>query len=63
MLCRERFALMLERLANDPLWADEYDKFVHDKSFARADEIITFASAVETVRRLVEAVGREGKVR
>jgi hypothetical protein len=30
---------MLEQLAADPLWADEYDKFVNDKSFTKPDEV------------------------
>lgn len=48
-----RFALMLEKLAGDPLWSREYDEFVHSVSFASTNEIITFASAIESVRRLV----------
>lgn len=53
----ERFALMLERFASDPLWAEEYGRFVHDKSFAKPEEIIAFSSATESVRRLVEIAG------
>jgi len=49
----QRFALMLERLTTDPLWADEYEEFVHSVSFATPDEIITFSAAMESVRRLV----------
>lgn len=48
----DRFALMLERLSKDPLWAEEYDKFVRDKSFATSDEIISFATALDATRRL-----------
>ena len=54
---RERFALMLEKLTADPLWSREYDEFVHSVSFAKADEIITFPLAMESVRRLVETAG------
>ena len=50
-----RFALMLEKLTGDPLWSREYDEFVHSVSFAKTNEIITFASAIESVRRLVRA--------
>jgi Nucleotidyl transferase AbiEii toxin, Type IV TA system len=49
----QRLARMLERLTTDRLWADEYEEFVHSVSFAKADEIITFSSALESVRRLV----------
>ena len=51
----ERFALMLERLAGDPLWADEYAQFVNDKSFAKADEVISFAAAVQATKRLISS--------
>lgn len=49
----ERLTLMLERLATDPLWANEYDKFVHDKSFAKPEEVISFASALAATARLI----------
>ncbi len=49
----DRFDLMLERLATDPLWSDEYDKFVNDKSFARPDEVIPFSNALEATTRLI----------
>lgn len=48
----KRFALMLERLDTDPLWAEEYEEFVHNVSFAAPDELIAFATALATVRRL-----------
>jgi hypothetical protein len=54
---RARFALMLKKLTTDPLWSREYDEFVHSVSFAKTDEIITFPSAMESVRRLVETAG------
>jgi hypothetical protein len=50
----DRFARMFELLAGDALWADEYDKFVHDKSFARPDEVISFAAALQAVERLAK---------
>jgi hypothetical protein len=58
----ERLALMLERLAIDPLWANEYDRFVHDKSFAKPDEVISFAMALEAVRRLADRAEEENRV-
>jgi len=54
----ERFALMLNRFETDPLWAKDYDKFVHDKSFAKPDEVISFGDAVESAKRLVERYQR-----
>jgi hypothetical protein len=48
-----RFALMLERLSTDRLWADEYEEFVHNVSFAQPDEAISFVTALEAVKRLV----------
>jgi hypothetical protein len=49
----ERFATMLDRLTKDALWADEYAEFVRNVSFARKDETIAFAAALEALRRLV----------
>lgn len=52
-----RFAAMLGKLTDDPDWSREYEEFVHSVSFAPTDEFITFTSAMESVRRLVEAAG------
>ena len=49
----ERFTAMLELLRTDRLWADEYEEFVRNVSFARADEVITFDAALEAASRLV----------
>jgi hypothetical protein len=46
-------AVMLERLADDPMWADEYARFVMDKSFATLEERISFAAALDALKRLV----------
>lgn len=54
----ERFSRMLKRLSTDPLWADEYDVFVGDNSFAPPDEAISFASALEATNRLVNVYKR-----
>ena len=54
----DRFARMFELLTGDALWAKDYDKFVHDKSFAGANEVISFTAALEATRRLVEIYGR-----
>ena len=50
----DRFARMFELLKSDAVWADEYDKFVHDKSFARPDEVIPFAAALQAVEWLAK---------
>jgi hypothetical protein len=54
----DRFARMFELLTGDALWVDEYDKFVHDKSFARPDEVISFTAALKATTRLVDSVIR-----
>jgi len=48
-----RLALMIERLAGDPIWADEYARFVTDKSFATVEERISFTAALDALNRLV----------
>jgi hypothetical protein len=53
----ERFVLMLERLTTDSLWADEYEKFVHNVSFAAPGESIPFSAACDAVKRLLERHG------
>ena len=55
---RERFAAMLELLRTDKLWANEYEEFVRNVSFARADEVITFDVALAAAHRLVAAYTR-----
>lgn len=54
----ERFTLMLDRLTDDPLWADEYGEFVGSVSFATADEAISYRAALDATRRLVELCKR-----
>jgi hypothetical protein len=49
----ERFALMLERLTTDVIWQDEYEEFVHNVSFAKSDESISFSSALAAAGRLI----------
>ena len=53
----ERFAMMLDRLQREKFWADEYDEFVRQVSFARADEVIGFENALAAGRRLVARIG------
>ena len=53
----ERFAMMLDRLQREEFWADEYDKFVRQVSFARPDEVIGFENALAASRRLVAEIG------
>lgn len=49
----ERFSRMLERLTTDTLWAKEYEEFVHNVSFAKPDETISFSSALAATAKLV----------
>jgi hypothetical protein len=51
---KQRFVLMLERLTDDPLWADEYEEFVGNVSFALPAEVIPFSAARDAVRRLIK---------
>jgi hypothetical protein len=54
----DRFALMIERLSTDRVWADEYEEFVHNVSFARPDEEISFTASLDATWRLVEIYKR-----
>ena len=49
----ERFVLMLERLTTDVMWEDEYEEFVHNVSFAKSDELVSFSSALAATGRLI----------
>lgn len=51
---QERFAIMLERLQTDALWAEEYETYVLRVSYAAPQERIAFADALAAVVRLVE---------
>jgi hypothetical protein len=53
------FADMLQRLETDPLWAQEYEDFVHAVSFAAMGARIGFAEAVDACARLV-SIGSGG---
>lgn len=52
-----RFSLMLDRLRTDPLWAEEYDRFVQNVSFAASDQVVPFDKALEAARRLATTSG------
>jgi hypothetical protein len=56
----DRFALMIERLTTDRMWADEYEEFVHNVSLATADEEISFTAGLDATRRLIELYERRG---
>lgn len=47
-----RVALMLEMLQSDPLYTDEYARFVGGMAFAGESEIPSFANAVDALTRL-----------
>ncbi len=47
---------MVPTITSDPLWREEYDRFVAQVSYGRADEVIDFDTAVAACQRLVERV-------
>lgn len=53
----ERLAAMRARLAEDPLYADEYRLFVEGMAFAAAAEVPSFEEAVAAVERLCGRLG------
>ena len=55
----DRFAVMLERLATDELWAAEYERFVTDKSFAHPNDAISFSTAVAATTRLIGRIASQ----
>jgi predicted nucleotidyltransferase component of viral defense system len=55
----ERFAVMLDILEKDKLWAHEYAEFVQDVSFAKQEERISFVDALLAARRLVSTALRD----
>ena len=56
-IASERFAMMLDRLEREKFWADEYDAFVRQVSFARPDEAIDFPAALAAGKRLIARIG------
>jgi hypothetical protein len=52
-----RFAEMLRRLKGDALWANEYEDFVRQVSFAGPDELIGFNQALAAVAALTKVFG------
>jgi Nucleotidyl transferase AbiEii toxin, Type IV TA system len=51
---RERLAAMCIKLADDPVYNEEYGRFVGGMAFAGAAEVPTFEAAVSAVERLCE---------
>ncbi len=51
---------MLLTITSDPLWRDEYERFVERFSYAADEEIITFDRVVEVCQRLVYRVLERG---
>lgn len=49
----DRFQLMLEALRTDPLYEEEYDRFVLGMSYAKDDERPDFQRSLQVVSRLV----------
>jgi hypothetical protein len=53
------FAGMLDKIAADPLWANEYEHFVEAVSFAAPEERIGFKASLDAVRGLVALLDGE----
>jgi hypothetical protein len=47
---------LIPAIVGDPVWQHEYEQFVAQMSYARADEIVDFAAAVATCQSLVDRV-------
>jgi len=52
----DRFAMMLDRLDGDPLWAKEYERYVELVSFADPAERIGFSDALAALERILKSV-------
>jgi hypothetical protein len=52
----DKLRRMLEALATDTAYPEEYDRFVKSVSYAREGQAPDFASAAQSVRVLVDAV-------
>jgi hypothetical protein len=55
------FVGMLERLGTDPVWATEYQDYVHQVSFAAPGELMGFDQALAAVQDLVALFGTGGR--
>ena len=53
------FGSMLERLTDDPLWVEEYERFVDAVSFAPLAERIGFGAALAALRGLIAHLRQE----
>ena len=47
---------MLDRLQREAFWADDYEEYVRQVSYAKIDEKITFVMALDATRVLIEEV-------
>lgn len=53
---KERLEAMLDKLDSDPLYRDDYNRFVGGLAFAGEDELPNFDAAFESLRRLTAMV-------
>jgi hypothetical protein len=53
------FAGMLGKIESDPLWAEEYERFVEAVSFAAINERVGFGASLDAVRELIAHLGGE----
>lgn len=56
LLLLERLLLMLQYLEDDPVYADEYERFVTGLSYAAKDERSSFSQALDIARRIVSQI-------
>jgi predicted nucleotidyltransferase component of viral defense system len=52
----ERLLLMLQYLEDDPVYADEYDRFVTGMSYAAEDERSSFSQALDSARHIISRI-------
>lgn len=52
----ERLQRMLQCLEDDPVYGDEYERFVTGMSYAAEDERSSFSQALDTARRIVSQI-------
>lgn len=55
----ERIAIMLNRLQRESFWAEDYDAYVRQVSYAKLGEKISFPTALDMLRVLIQSTEQE----